>query len=171
MSEVNIRQVKPGDAEQFILLENYIYRKTYEKILPEKVISKREQQTNTRIAEFSKSHCNDKENICYVAEIDKKVIGYFWGRLISSNEYFGRKRYADLIALYVHPSYQSAGIGTKLKNIFTKWAKDKGALKYVIGVLRDNKKARCIYEKWGGKLENYSSTYNGCEEVFYTYEL
>ena len=59
--------------------------------------------------------------------------------------------------------------------MFEKWAKENGATKYVIGVLRDNYKARKVYEKWGGKLDEYVQPFVklGVEydEVFYTYNL
>ena len=77
--------------------------------------------------------------------------------------------------MYIHPDYQGVGIGSKFKKIFTKWAKDNGATKYVLGVLKDNLKARKIYEAWGGSLDKYSQSYDICgkgyDEVFYTYSL
>ncbi len=168
---ITIRPVKPEDAEQFVLLENLIYRKTYEKILSSEVILRKEEQTSNRVLMFSDTHKNDKENICYVVEIDGNLVGYFWGKLHSSYEYYNSKGYADLIALYIHPDYQGLGIASKLKQIFIDWAKINGVTKFVIGVLKDNNKARKVYEKWGGVLDNYTSEYKGCDEVFYTYNL
>ena len=47
--------------------------------------------------------------------------------------------------------------------------------KYVIGVLKDNKKARAVYEKWGGKLSTYEEDFYkmgvAYKEVFYIYDL
>ena len=67
------------------------------------------------------------------------------------------------------------GIGSKFKNIFVEWAKKHGATKYVIGVLKDNQNARKVYEKWGGKLDEYTQPFVklgvGYDEVFYTYDL
>ena len=59
--------------------------------------------------------------------------------------------------------------------MFEKWAKENGATKYVIGVLRDNHKARRVYEKWGGKIDKYVQPFVKLgvdyDEVFYTYDL
>ena len=67
------------------------------------------------------------------------------------------------------------GIGTKFKNLFVDWAKENGATKFVIGVLKDNFKARRVYEKWGGKLDSYTQPFIklGVEydECFYTFEI
>ena len=49
------------------------------------------------------------------------------------------------------------------------------AVGYVIGVLKDNQKARRIYEKWGGKLEDFMQPFVklgvNYDEVFYTYNI
>ena len=95
--------------------------------------------------------------------------------MLSHYEHFGKMGYADLGAIYIHPDYQGLGIGSKLKQIFIDWAKSNGATKFVIGVLKDNHNARKIYEKWGGKLDEYTQPFVklGVEydEVFYTYDL
>ena len=79
--------------------------------------------------------------------------------------------YADLIALYIHPDYQHVGLGTRLKDVFVDWVMNSGASKFVIGVLKDNKKARSVYENWGGALDTYTFKYKGLDEVFYIYDL
>ena len=54
-------------------------------------------------------------------------------------------------------------------------AKSNGATKFVIGVLKDNHNAKKVYEKWGGKLDEYTQPFVklgvGYDEVFYTYDL
>ena len=55
------------------------------------------------------------------------------------------------------------------------WVKENGANKFVIGVLKENHKARKVYEKWGGKLSSHTQNFIklgvGYKEVFYTYEI
>ena len=64
---------------------------------------------------------------------------------------------------------------TALRDIFTEWAKAKKANKYIIGVLKDNTKARKVYESWGGELSEYEHNYVvmnvGYPIVFYTMEI
>ena len=78
-------------------------------------------------------------------------------------------------ALYIDTNYQGLGIGSSFKNIFEQWAIENGATQYVIGVLKDNVKARRVYESWGGKLseveEDFVKLGVGYSEVFYTYDL
>ena len=96
------------------------------------------------------------------------------GSITSSYEYFSYE-YADLIALYIDPKFQGNGIGTSFRKIFEKWAKENGDSKYVIGVLKDNLKARKVYESWGGKLSEHEQDFVkldiGYPEVFYLYDL
>ena len=67
------------------------------------------------------------------------------------------------------------GIGTALRDIFVKWAKQKKADKMVIGVLKDNAKARKVYESWGGTLSEHEHEFVqmdvGYPEVFYTFTI
>ena len=101
----------------------------------------RDNKIEQKVKTFAETMKNDNENIAYVAESNGKIIGIMCGGIKSGYEYF-KKDYADLIGLYIDPSYQGKGIGTSFKNIFEKWAKENGATKYVIGVVKNNNKAR-----------------------------
>lgn len=39
------------------------------------------------------------------------------------------------------------------------WTKQHGASQFVVGVFKNNHKARKVYEKWGGKLDTYTEPY------------
>lgn len=78
---------------------------------------------------------NKKDMILYVAEQNCKIVGILMGQINSTYEYFSYE-YADLVALYVDLNFQRKGVASTLKNIFEKWAKENGATKYVIGVLK-----------------------------------
>ena len=77
--------------------------------------------------------------------------------------------------MQIYPKYQGLGVGTQFRKTFEKWARKNGATKYVIGVLKDNKKARKVYEAWGGLLSHHEQDFVrlgvGYPEVFYTYNL
>ena len=175
MKNIIIRPVKASDAEQFIDLHNLVWRYAYGEILPEEVFVKREQKREQKIEDFKKQEFNNPNNITYVAENNGVLVGLMRAEIVSRYEYFKEQGFADLEALYIHPDYHKMGIGTKLKDVFVNWAKQKGATKYVIGVLKENNKARKAYESWGGKLEEYTNKFvimdQGYDEVFYTYEI
>ena len=174
MQQVIIRPTKIEDAEQHVKLGILVWRDAYKHIFPEDVFVEKEKQAEEKIKNFDVVK-NDDFHMSYVAEVDGKIIGFIFGRKISRYQYFGDMGYADLEALYIHPNYQGLGIANKLKHQFIVWAKNNNIKEYVIGVLKDNHKARKIYEKWGGKLDNHEQPFVklgvGYDEVFYTYEL
>ena len=171
---LKIRKVNSNDARGWLTLANMVWRVAYKNIFPEEVFIEKEKQLDERIKTFDKKIYNNNHNIAYVAEYDGNIIGIMCGQINSSYEYF-KSDYADLGAIYIAPEFQKMGIGSAFKDIFEKWSRENGATKYVIGVLKDNIKARKVYELWGGKLSKYENTYVklGVEypEVFYTYDL
>ena len=175
MKNIIIRKVKSEDAEQYIKLGNLVWRIAYRHIFPEEVFIDRESKEQVKIKEFDNYHYNNEKRMVYVAEENSKIVGFVLGRLDSGYPYYDEKGFADLESLYIHPDYQGYGIATTFKNMFENWAKEKGSTKYVIGVLKENHNARKVYEKWGGKLDEYTQPFVklgiGYDEVFYTYDL
>ena len=154
-----IRAVKPEDAEQYIKLNNLVWRSAYKDIFPEDVFVNREKDIDKKIEKFPTYSYNDDNQMIYVAEDNGVIVGFVSSKIKSNYPHFAELEYAEIGAMYIHPDYQGLGIASKFKNIFEKWAKERNATKYVIGVLRDNLKARKVYENWGGKLDNYIKQY------------
>lgn len=175
MKDIIFRKVESADAEQFVKLNNFVWRVAYKDIFPEEVFEERDNFASQKIQDFEKIYYNDDTEIVYVAEHDGKIVGLLLGKTESDYNHFKEGAYADLQALYVHPDYQGQGIASKLKEIFVEWARKNGAIKFVIGVLKDNGKARNVYEKWGGRLDKHSQPFEKLgkkyDEVFYTYEI
>lgn len=169
-----IRELRSTDAREYVELHNLVWRDAYGHIFPEEVFVDRENNSNKRIEWVENFENNDKQ-IGYVAFVDDKLVGLMGATSISNYEYFKNKGYAELTGLYIHPKYQGIGIANEFKKVFIEWAVKNGTTKYVIGVLKDNYKARKVYEKWGGKLEDYTQPFVKLgvdyEELFYTYEL
>lgn len=171
---LKIRKVKPEDAKNWFILVNKVWRDAYNHIFPKEVFIEKDNRVDEKVKTFTDNIKNDNKNIAYVAEYNNEIIGIMRGCINSSYEHFNSD-YADLIALYVDPKFQGCEIGSSFKNIFEQWAMENGASKYVIGVLKDNIKARKVYESWGGKLSKYEKDFVkfgvGYLEVFYTYNL
>lgn len=173
MDNILIRKVNNDDAAFFIDFVTYVWKDAYKDILAEDVFLDMENRRDKRIEKFSsKYYCGD-DRICLIAFDDSKVVGIMFGRLVSGYPSF--EEFSDLEALYIDPKYQGMGIGSRLKNEFVSWAKEKGSSRFVIGVLKDNLKARKVYEAWGGSLSNKEHDFVllnvPYKEVFYTYNL
>ena len=172
--KIKIRKVEENDAKKWYKFVNKVWRDAYKNIFPEEVFLEKEKNTEEKEKHFNENIYNSNDKIALVAENEDRIIGIMFGVIKSNYEYFNSE-YADLVGLYIDPNFQRKGIGSTFKKMFEKWAKKNGAKKYVIGVLKDNKKARNIYELWGGKLSTYEEDFYkmgvAYKEVFYIYDL
>ena len=107
--------------------------------------NKKELTSNTCVNLFISSSINSKKDI-----------------ILSFKKIMSIKKYTDKKNIVI-------------KNIFENWAKETGATKYMIGVLKDNINARKVYESWGGTLSKYESDFVklgvNYKEVFYIFDL
>ena len=172
--EIRYRQIRKEDGYEWYALLSRVWRASYAHILPEEYFDARDRSVESRAAEFTEELFAGDRKIAYVAEHDGKIVGLIFGTLDSNYDYF-KGSYADLVAIYIYPEYQGMGIGTALKDIFVKWARTKNADRYVVGVLKENHKARRVYESWGGRLSEHEQDYmimgRGYPEVFYVFEI
>ena len=172
--EFKYRKIRNEDGYEWYSLLDRVWRSAYSHIFPEEVFDAREKHIDDRARAFTAEKFLGERKIAYVAEYDGKIVGMMFGTLDSDYEYF-KNDYADLVILYVHPDYQGKGIGRALKDIFEEWAKEKKADQYVAGVLKDNEKARKVYESWGGTLSGHEHDFVvmnvGYPEVFYTFKI
>ncbi len=170
-----IRTARPDDARAYHTLGNLVWRDAYKHIFPEEVFVEKESKLEKKIATFAQDCVTNNQRIVLVAEYEGKIVGFMLGVIKSYYEYFGERGYADLVALYIHPDFQHKGIGKKFKDRFVQWAKQNGATKFVVGVLKDNKQGRSAYEKWGGKLDEHTQPFvklgKEYTEVFYTFDI
>ena len=175
MSEIQFVRLKKEDVRDYINIINVVWRNAYKHIFPEEVFLDKEKRTDERIEKCLQIDFNSEEHIILGAKDDGKLVGVLFGKSLSGYDHFKELGFADLQVFYILPEYQGKGIGTKLKSIFVDWLKDKGIKKFVIGVLKDNKKSRAVYEKWGGKLDKYTHGFEqlgvSYDEVFYTYKV
>ena len=172
--KIKYRKARIEDGYGWFTLLDDVWRDAYSHIFPEKLFDVRESAIDERVKGYTEDTFLGEGKIAYVAEAGGKIVAIMFGALNSFYEYFGSD-YADLVALYVRPEYQGMGVGTMLKDIFTKWAEENKADKFVIGVLKDNSNARKVYESWGGTLSEHEHEFKqmgvGYPEVFYTYEI
>lgn len=91
---------------------------------------------------------NGTNGVCFVAEIDNEIVGYFSA---NKKELPGYRliTVADLENLVVDENYRSKGIGKMLIDKFLSWAKEIGAKRASVNVFSGNTKGIAFYTREG----------------------
>jgi ribosomal protein S18 acetylase RimI-like enzyme len=91
-----------------------------------------------------------KENqCCFVAEVDKKVVGYLAGSIKPTDNYRLVNKEAELDNTCVLEDYRSQGIGRQLTEKFLEWCDENSAEKIIAIAYALNKKAIKFYQEMG----------------------
>ncbi len=155
-----IRKIKPQEAQ---LLNNFVYeaifRKEGEEPLPREIINKPELQNYVK--DFNKP-----DDFCLVAEIQGKVVGAVWTRILDGEI----KGYGHIdsetpeFAISVYKEYRGRGIGTALMKNMLQLLKEKKYNRASLAVQKENYAAK-MYLDLGFEIvdeldEEYLMVYN-----------
>ena len=86
--------------------------------------------------------------VCFVAEVDNKIIGYITAGKKEVPSY-RLVKVAELENIFVKAEYRSKGIGKKLMDKFINWAKELKMDKVAVSVFALNEKAIGFYKREG----------------------
>ena len=88
------------------------------------------------------------DGVCFIAEIENKIVGYFTA---AKKEIPGYRLVvvADLENLVVDENFRNQGIGKKLVDSFTSWAKSIGVDRVSVNVFSGNEKGIKFYKRQG----------------------
>lgn len=130
--------------EEYSLLENYLYEAIFVpkgmSAPPKSIINQPELQAY--IIDFGK----EKDDIGLVAEVDKKVVGAVWVRIM--NDYGHIDNDTPSLAISLYEDYRGLGIGTALMKEMLRSLKDKGYKKISLSVQKANYAVK-MYKKIG----------------------
>ncbi len=102
-------------------------------------------------AEDLKKQIEDLKSEIIVAEYEKEVVGFVYGKVFDAPKYKRIKVDSELISLYVKEEHRNKKIGSALVSEFIKWAKSKKADQIKIEPFYNNKKAIKFYKREGFK--------------------
>lgn len=132
---------------EYYLLEDFLYEAIFKKdesiIVPRDIISKPELQVY--IEDFGKQ----KDDYCFVAECENKVVGAVWVRNIKG--YGCIDDVTPEFAISLYPEYRGLGIGTALMERMLSHLKENGYQKTSLAVQKANYALR-MYLKVGFQI-------------------
>ena len=128
--EYFIREMKP---EEYYLLNDFLYEAIFipegEEIPPKDIIKKPELQVY--VSDFGKKH-----DFALLAEVNQKVVGAIWCRIM--NDYGHIDDNTPSLAIAVFKKYRKSGIGTELMHQMLLLLKENGYQKVSLSVQKAN---------------------------------
>ena len=149
---VSIRQARIADTVILVRLEREFDRDEQQLVLRENPQLKPYLRTrlSTRLsAQWMRNWIRSRNALVLIAEADSVPCGFAVAWIGTSSTIFRPKRYGFIGIMFVKRQYRGRRISSlMMKEAFSWFAKRK--VKYVsLTVIKDNKHARRIYEKWG----------------------
>ena len=140
MTMIEIREMKPSEYGE---LENFLYEAIYipedEPPPPRKIIKRPELQI------YVKNFGGQAADVCFVAEVDKKIVGACWSRIMKDYGHIDDE--TPSLALSVLKNFRRRGIATALmKNLSARLA-EKNFKRVSLSVQKENSAAVKLYRK------------------------
>ena len=139
-----IREMHPNENP---LLEDFLYQAIYQpdktNLAPRSIIEKPELQV------YIKDFGTKKDDYCFCAEVDGKIVGAVWVRNI--NGYGSVDNNTVEFAISVFDEYQKMGIGTALMNKMLEHLNKLNYSKASLAVQKENYAVR-MYQKVGFEI-------------------
>ena len=139
-----IREMRPNENP---LLEDFLYQAIYQpdktNLAPRSIIEKPELQV------YIKDFGTKKDDYCFCAEVDGKIVGAVWVRNI--NGYGSVDNNTVEFAISVFDEYQKMGIGTALMNKMLEHLNKLNYSKASLAVQKENYAVR-MYQKVGFEI-------------------
>lgn len=101
---------------------------------------------------------SEEGNLILVGCIDDEVLG--WATFCPSRDEDADSKTGELGGVYVHPSAQGLGLGSKLMETGLEFLKEQGFETATLWVLTSNKKSRDFYEAKGWQNEGKAKIEN-----------
>ncbi len=135
--------------EEYPLLEIFLYEAIFVPEVtpapPKSIIRQPELQV------YLKDFGMEKDDICFVAEVDKKVVGAVWVRIM--NDYGHINDTTPSFAISLFKDYRGAGIGTALLEKMLCELKNRGYKQASLAVQKANYALK-MYKKAGFRIVN-----------------
>lgn len=127
----NIRKI---ETNEYALLDDFLYEAIYipEGVQPPPKSIINEPELQVYVADFGKQ----EDDICFVAEVDEKVVGAVWVRVME--DYGHIEDDVPSFAISLYKEYRGNGIGTALMHKMLDELKERGYKKVSLAVQKAN---------------------------------
>ena len=140
-------KIRKISEEEVSLLQDFLYEPVFVpegmSAPPKSIINQPELQVY--ITDFGKK----KDDISLVAEVDKKVVGAVWVRIMNDYGHIDNETPSFAVSLY--KDYRGFGIGTDLMKEMLRILKDRGYKQASLSVQKANYAVR-MYQKTGFEI-------------------
>lgn len=144
MNNLVIREIR---KDEYNLLEDFLYEAIF---IPEGATKPtKEIIKNEELQVYIKNFGDYKDDYCFVAEYDNKIVGTCWTRIM--NDYGHIDNDTPSFAISLYEEYRGKGIGTKLMKSMLKLLKEKGYKKTSLSVQKNNYAVK-MYKNVGFKI-------------------
>ena len=126
-----IRKIK---SNEYQLLDDFLYEAIF---IPEGVDAPSREIINApELQVYVRDFGVQESDICFVAEVEEKVVGAVWVRIM--NDYGHVEDGVPSFAISLYKQYRGFGIGTEMMKRMLKELKDKGYQKTSLAVQKTN---------------------------------
>lgn len=141
--------IRPIKSAEIILLTDFVYEAIFQ-IDPNNLVPRTIIQDHS-IWIYIDGFGSKKDDYCFVAEVDKKIVGAVWVRCIKA---FGHIDDAvPEFAISVYPQYRGRGIGADLMRKMIGYLRAKGYSKTSLAVQKDNYAVK-MYQQVGFEISD-----------------
>lgn len=139
--------IRPIKSTEIMLLTDFVYEAIFQKDMDNLVPGTIIQDHSIWI--YIEGFGSKKDDYCFVAEVDEKIVGAVWVRCIDA---FGHiDDTVPEFAISVYPQYRGKGIGTELMRKMIEYLSEKGYSKTSLAVQKDNYALK-MYQKAGFEI-------------------
>lgn len=139
--------IRPIKSAEIMLLTDFVYEAIFQRdtdnLAPRTIIQ--DPSIWIYIDEFG----SKKDDYCFVAEVDEKIVGAVWVRCIKAFGHIDDD--VPEFAISVYPQYRGRGIGADLMRKMIRYLREKGYSKASLAVQKDNYAVK-MYEQAGFEI-------------------
>jgi len=149
-SVYKIQDAAESDAEGITFVHVNSWKTSYADVIDQSFL---ENISYDKRLAFRKEVLKSKETLHLVAIFKGQIVGFAdAGRVRSESPDHNHMKRGEIYAIYLLEHHKRKGIGTILYKQCRAWFSHQGMETFVTWVLVNNQRARCFYEREGGKI-------------------